>query len=229
MLAIFMQYGIFQDLVYEEVCRTTFNVTVCENLHDPIYTECLDTVQNDASMWILSSTVSLALPSIISANVLGSWGDRFGRKLPLVLPSVGGLLSALVYIWMSLCNLSGPVWPILVASGISGIFGGFVSCIMAVTSYVSSISSQHSRTARVTVLEAMTFIGGTIGPFAGAWGERRYSSYSFLTSALDGGEWSASRPGRALRPGKDPGSHWIESSYFVGGLFYPTNLRLIQI
>jgi hypothetical protein len=25
----------------------------------------------------------------------------------------------------------------------------------------------------------------------GAWGERRYSSYSFTTSALDGGEWSA--------------------------------------
>jgi hypothetical protein len=32
--------------------------------------------------------------------------------------------------------------------------------------------------------------------------ERRYSSYSFSTSALDGGEWSASRPGRALPPGK---------------------------
>jgi hypothetical protein len=26
-------------------------------------------------------------------------------------------------------------------------------------------------------------------------GDRRYSSYSFLTSALEGGEWSASRPG----------------------------------
>jgi hypothetical protein len=35
-------------------------------------------------------------------------------------------------------------------------------------------------------------------------GERRYSSYSFLTSALEGGEWSASRPGRALPPGKGP-------------------------
>jgi hypothetical protein len=35
-------------------------------------------------------------------------------------------------------------------------------------------------------------------------GERRYSSYSYLTSALDGGEWSASRPGRALPPGKEP-------------------------
>jgi hypothetical protein len=38
----------------------------------------------------------------------------------------------------------------------------------------------------------------------GAWGERRYSSYSFTSSALDRGEWSASRPGRALPPGKGP-------------------------
>jgi hypothetical protein len=37
-----------------------------------------------------------------------------------------------------------------------------------------------------------------------AWGERRYRSYSFTTSALDGVVWSASRPGRALAPGKDP-------------------------
>jgi hypothetical protein len=35
-------------------------------------------------------------------------------------------------------------------------------------------------------------------------GGGRYSSYSFLTSALYGGEWSASRPGRALLPGKGP-------------------------
>jgi hypothetical protein len=31
-----------------------------------------------------------------------------------------------------------------------------------------------------------------------------YSSRSFLTSALEGGEWSASRPGRALPPRKEP-------------------------
>jgi hypothetical protein len=37
-----------------------------------------------------------------------------------------------------------------------------------------------------------------------ALGESRFSSCSFLTSALDGGEWSASRAGRALPPGKGP-------------------------
>jgi hypothetical protein len=34
-----------------------------------------------------------------------------------------------------------------------------------------------------------------------------YASDSFFTSALDGGEWSASRPGRTLLPGKGPPVH----------------------
>jgi hypothetical protein len=36
-----------------------------------------------------------------------------------------------------------------------------------------------------------------------------------LTSALDGGEWSASRPGRFTRKKRVPGTHWI------GGLVNP--------
>jgi hypothetical protein len=35
-------------------------------------------------------------------------------------------------------------------------------------------------------------------------GERRYSSYPFMSPALDGGERSASRPVRASAPGKGP-------------------------
>jgi hypothetical protein len=39
-------------------------------------------------------------------------------------------------------------------------------------------------------------------------GDRRYSSCSFLTWALERGESSASRPGRVLPPGKEPpGTH----------------------
>jgi hypothetical protein len=35
-------------------------------------------------------------------------------------------------------------------------------------------------------------------------GDRKYSSYSFLTSALDGDEWSATRPVGALPPWQAP-------------------------
>ena len=40
----------------------------------------------------------------------------------------------------------------------------------------------------------------------GPQGQQRYSSTLFLTSVLEGGEGSASRPGRTLPPGK-PGTH----------------------
>jgi hypothetical protein len=38
----------------------------------------------------------------------------------------------------------------------------------------------------------------------GTWGERGYSSYSFLTLAPDGGEWSVSRSGCTLAAEKRP-------------------------
>jgi hypothetical protein len=38
----------------------------------------------------------------------------------------------------------------------------------------------------------------------GGAGGRMHSSYSFTTSVLDEGEWSASRPGRVLPPVKGP-------------------------
>jgi hypothetical protein len=37
----------------------------------------------------------------------------------------------------------------------------------------------------------------------------RNTAPPFLTSALDGGEWSASRPDRFTSEERDPGTHWI--------------------
>jgi hypothetical protein len=48
-----------------------------------------------------------------------------------------------------------------------------------------------------------------------ALGGEEYSSYSFMTSALDGGEWSASRPGRALPPGKGPEAGWAPETVWT--------------
>jgi hypothetical protein len=52
---------------------------------------------------------------------------------------------------------------------------------------------QETKLKRAVPLHAMKALGG-----------RHYSSYTFSISALDGCEWSASRPDRALAPGKEP-------------------------
>jgi hypothetical protein len=41
------------------------------------------------------------------------------------------------------------------------------------------------------------------------WGVKVYSSTHSLTSALDAGEWSASRPGRFPPRKRVPGTYWI--------------------
>lgn len=70
MLATFMQYSVFQDLVYQKTCYNNFNASVCQNLNN--ISHALDVVQKEASHWILGSTAALTIPSIIVANYLGS-------------------------------------------------------------------------------------------------------------------------------------------------------------
>jgi hypothetical protein len=56
---------------------------------------------------------------------------------------------------------------------------------------VSPVASVNDYKAKAVPLHTMEALGG-----------EAYSSYSFSTSSLDGDEWSASRPGRALASGK---------------------------
>jgi hypothetical protein len=78
-----------------------------------------------------------------------------------------------------------------------------------------TMTQQTGRKGNVTVFEVFVQLNGkslhrqTVSKskatrHEGAWGERRYRSYSFSTSARDGNEWSASRPGRVLPQGKGP-------------------------
>jgi hypothetical protein len=67
-------------------------------------------------------------------------------------------------------------------------------------------NTQQTQTFQSSIIQSNKICPTTC--HGGAWGER-YSSYTFLTSGLNVGEWSASRPGSALLPGKDPSTHWI--------------------
>ncbi|ODM92375.1 Proton-coupled folate transporter [Orchesella cincta] len=186
MLSTFSQYALFQDLVYSKVCWTRFSVdsNVCQNLHKEEYKEQLEIVQRLSSHWILMSTISLVIPSILIAMYLGSWSDRFGRKWPVVFPPLGGVCACLVYIVISVRD-DVPVDWICLASLLSGLSGGFVSCIMSCMTYVASVTSEANRTVRISRLEAMTFFGGTVGPFiSGSMLEITGHAYAFFYMML---------------------------------------------
>lgn len=181
MFGTYMQYVAFQDLVYNKVCSSKFDKHSCDNLYDPSNKDELDTVQNESSAWILWSTIALSVPSIFSSAYIGSWSDRYSRKLPLILPPLGNVFGSLVYIIMSTFQ-NAPISLIILSSFLSGVLGGFVSCIMSVMAYISAITEKQERTVRIGVLESMSFLGGTFGPFLGSLLMRVGGhSYVFLT------------------------------------------------
>jgi hypothetical protein len=63
---------------------------------------------------------------------------------------------------------------------------------------------------------------------ADAKGERKYSSYSCLTSALDGDEWSASRPGCSLPPRKGPTIPIVQEAGWASELVWTQRLEEIS-
>jgi hypothetical protein len=76
---------------------------------------------------------------------------------------------------------------------------------MGLMDNVQKIISINSLFALVSVL-IILIIKLSHYRYASDKGDIRYSSYSFLTSVLDGGEWSVSCPGCT---GMIPGTHWI--------------------
>jgi hypothetical protein len=88
-----------------------------------------------------------------------------------------------------------------------GILNGTPHIISSTSQYFSNgtpyiISTKKGSVVPLRSIEAL--LGG-----------RRYSCYSFLIWALEGGEWSASRPGRALPPGKEPPVPTVQEAGWV--------------
>jgi hypothetical protein len=95
-----------------------------------------------------------------------------------------------VLAWNSTLNVSGAFLEWIWHTGTAILYG----CSHSIQSWVANMSNLFM------IVEVKL---SHYSPCRWQGGEA-HSSASFFTSALDGSEWSASRPGRALPRGKDP-------------------------
>jgi hypothetical protein len=85
------------------------------------------------------------------------------------------------------------------------------TCLAHLPSFLVSliVSGPHAALCAVKVKLPSAFSSYRAPSHEGVLGEWVYSSTHSLTSPLDGGEWSASRPGRFTPRERVPGTHWI--------------------
>lgn len=99
MLAFQLTSVIEQALFINKACRVNHNYTaeICDNLtkYDDIKTE----VQLTVSLFHQWNNIAGHVVPIIIALFLGSWSDRRGRKLPLLLGLTGKLIYSISIIF----------------------------------------------------------------------------------------------------------------------------------
>ncbi|XP_046577627.1 proton-coupled folate transporter-like [Haliotis rubra] len=169
MTGYFLTNPTFQAFVYNKVCIDKYNETFCDSLRNKTFQEDHKTeedyVQSETSYWILKKNIVERVPAcLIVLFVLGSWGDKVDRKLPVIIPSVGATLSYIVYMILSIYP-SSKVEYVMIAAVVNGLSGSFTALLMASYSYVTHIADPTNKTARIGIVEAVIFLAGTVGVF----------------------------------------------------------------
>ena len=166
-LYMYMTYTQFltsQALIYHKICLDNYNESICDVLNKNHTLKTQETfVQKQTSRWILYCSLAFAIPSIFVVMLfIGPWGDRVGRKIPLIFPIVG----ALCYSISNLINsvyIQAPLGYLLIGHVINGLCGGFIGLLMAVHSYIAHISGTEQKIVRIGILQGMAFLASTFG------------------------------------------------------------------
>ena len=97
------------------------------------------------------------IPSFFMVVLIVSWGDKVGRRYPLLLAYVGQLLTMIFAIVIIHFHL--PLYFTLIARFISAIFGDTSAIMATCFAYYADESSAASRTILIAIGEALMGVG----------------------------------------------------------------------
>ncbi|RUS89235.1 hypothetical protein EGW08_002978 [Elysia chlorotica] len=126
-------------------------------------------VQERSATYLMIYRILINVPAVFLGLFCGAWSDRTGRKLPMMLPSLGSILAVLLYL-MGLVVTKHTLLIIMGGALLQGIMGKSSVITMAVNSYVTDTTFQEDRTRKLGKLLAMNFFGLFFGSLlAGAF------------------------------------------------------------
>lgn len=139
----------------QKACRVNNKLSddICENIKDSINADYKKQVQITTSKFLQWESISAHVFPIVLAMFMGSFSDRRGRKLPMLL----GLTGKCIYSVMIVVNAKMKTWPleyvIYTATLPAALLGGDVAIFASCFAYISDVSTLQNRTLRVTILD----------------------------------------------------------------------------
>ncbi|XP_067131900.1 proton-coupled folate transporter-like [Centruroides vittatus] len=180
MLAIFLETSVLQDLISTKICmnQTNFSETLCRGLENNTFYKNLTKnkiYEEERTTWITYNNAILYGLNLVVASYMGSWSDKFSRKLVMLIPPINSILACINFIIIS-NYLYSRMELIFISSILSGLSGGTVAFIGSCFGYLSNITIKETRNKRIAFTEAMLIIGGTVGFYIGG-GMLKHTNY----------------------------------------------------
>lgn len=171
MFAFMLTSVVEQTFYVDRACRVhlNFSDSVCTHIKDKEHRSELDLVQTEvASFHQYNGIVSNVVPFVL-ALFLGSWSDRRGRKLFLLL----GLAGQTFYFAMLTLVASQASWRLetvlALASFPAALTGSNLAIFASSFSYMADITSTADRTLRIAILDGSYLASMPTGIALGAY------------------------------------------------------------
>lgn len=150
--------------ILKAVCHDNFpfNATYCQ--HIDWYPDIESDIQRKSATYLIYYRILINVPSVILGLFCGAYSDKYGRKIPMMLPSLGSVFGVLLYM-ASLAYDEFRIPLILIGAAVQGMFGKSTVITMAVNSYIADVTENDERIRKLGNLLAMNFFGLFVGSF----------------------------------------------------------------
>ncbi|XP_055345871.1 proton-coupled folate transporter-like [Paramacrobiotus metropolitanus] len=171
-LAVFFGFAagifipVFTELMRDRVCENElhYNRDLCKNL--TVDATASNRVRSVTANFMLYNSLLSSIPSIVFSLFVGSWSDRFGRKMPMMSSFFGCVISSgflLAYAYLEHLRAGY----LLVASVVSSLFGGWTIFLMSTLSYIGDYTTERTRAMIISLFSGFLGIGLSMGQLVG--------------------------------------------------------------
>ncbi|KAG1686781.1 Proton-coupled folate transporter [Nymphon striatum] len=143
----------------EEVCKSIFD--------NDAYAQLRIESQKVANTILLANNFVLTTPGIFLAVLTGPWSEKYGRKAPIIIPLIGGLINFIMLAFMAHFKELPPYF-FICATIPNGVMGGFIH-MMTLLSYVADVTSKKDRTVKYVFIEGVCFLANPLGQLTGGF------------------------------------------------------------
>ncbi|OQV14170.1 putative Solute carrier family 46 member 3 [Hypsibius exemplaris] len=166
-LAFGVSQPVYTELIKDRVCELVLGYPTkeCEHAKSLANHAHSDAIRTVASDYVFYRNLVMSLPCVVLSQFIGQWSDKYGRKVPMMMPFAGLFICGVILLFCAYY----PIHPVfmIVASLCAACLGGWMMFPMALFAYIGDYTDNSNRTVIMGIATGAQAIGTTLGLLSG--------------------------------------------------------------